>query len=302
MRTDTLFYEIFQTQPELLFTLLGQDTATIADYDFRSVEVKQTAFRIDGLLIPKRNIKNTPVYLSEVQFQKDPHLYHRFFAEVFTYLKQYPETPSWQGILIYPRRSLIPPKKYWNLYQYLLDSPQVVHIYLEDLQNQPNLPLGLAIIQLIIEPKSRAKPFAKSLVQRVNTEHPDSLASRKLLDLIETILVYKFGSLTSRELEAMFGLSELKKTRVFQEGLSEGREKGLSEGLAEGREEGLAEGREEGREQAIVALLERRFTTLDPTLIAIVPTLAAIPLPQALDAILEESRDTLVQRYGNRDR
>jgi predicted transposase YdaD len=206
------------------------------------------------------------------------------------------------GILIYPRRSLIPPKKYWNLYQYLLDSPQVVHIYLEDLQNQPNLPLGLAIIQLIIEPKSRAKPFAKSLVQRVNTEHPDSLASRKLLDLIETILVYKFGSLTSRELEAMFGLSELKKTRVFQEGLSEGREKGLSEGLAEGREEGLAEGREEGREQAIVALLERRFTTLDPTLIAIVPTLAAIPLPQALDAILEESRDTLVQRYGNPDR
>jgi predicted transposase YdaD len=51
----------------------------------------------------------------------------------------------------------------------------------------------------------------------------------------ETILVYKFGSLTTKELEAMLGLSELKQTRVYQEG------------------------REEGREEAIAALLQRQF-------------------------------------------
>jgi predicted transposase/invertase (TIGR01784 family) len=100
MKTDTLFYEIFQTQPELLLELLGQDPAAIVNYDFRSVEIKQTAFRIDGLLIPKQDAPNAPVYFSEVQFQKDPQLYHRFFAEIYTYLKQYPETPDWQGVLI----------------------------------------------------------------------------------------------------------------------------------------------------------------------------------------------------------
>jgi predicted transposase YdaD len=66
MKTDTLFYEIFQTQPELLLELLGHDAATIVNYDFRSVEIKQTAFRIDGLLIPKRDTPNAPVYFSKI--------------------------------------------------------------------------------------------------------------------------------------------------------------------------------------------------------------------------------------------
>jgi predicted transposase/invertase (TIGR01784 family) len=94
MKTDTLFYEIFQTQPGLLLELLGQDVGEIVNYDFRSVKVKQTAFRIDGVLIPKRTTNQAAVYFSEVQFQKDIELYHRFFAEIFTYLKQYPDTPD----------------------------------------------------------------------------------------------------------------------------------------------------------------------------------------------------------------
>ncbi|NJM46933.1 MAG: DUF2887 domain-containing protein [Alkalinema sp. RU_4_3] len=53
-------------------------------HDIRSIEVKQIAFRIDGLLIPKRSQQQTPVYFSEIQFQKDDELYHRFFAEIHT--------------------------------------------------------------------------------------------------------------------------------------------------------------------------------------------------------------------------
>jgi predicted transposase/invertase (TIGR01784 family) len=160
MKTDTLFYEIFQTQPGLLLELLGRDVSEIVNYNFRSVEVKQTAFRIDGLLIPKR----------EVQFQRDEALYHRFFAEIFLYLKQYPQTPDWHGILIYPRRSLAPKPTQQHLYRSLLGSGQVTSIYLEDLQKQSNQPLGLAIVQLVVEPKQRAKAFARQLVQRVRQE------------------------------------------------------------------------------------------------------------------------------------
>jgi predicted transposase/invertase (TIGR01784 family) len=97
MKTDTLFYEIFQTQPGLLLELLGQDVTEIVNYDFRSVEVKQAAFRVDGVLIPKRSHRKASVYFSEVQFQKDHKLYHRFFAEICIYLKQYPQTPDWHS-------------------------------------------------------------------------------------------------------------------------------------------------------------------------------------------------------------
>jgi predicted transposase/invertase (TIGR01784 family) len=277
MKTDTLFYEIFQTQPELLLELLGHDPAVIVHYDFRSVELKQTAFRIDGLLIPKRNAPNAPVYFSEVQFQKDPQLYHRFFAEIYTYLKQYPETPDWQGILIFPKRSLIPPEQYWHLYRSQFQGGQVTCIYLEDLADRQDLPVGLAIIYLVVESKRRAKELAKQIVQRVKQEVIPPLEQQRRLELIETILVYKFGSLTTKELEAMFGLSELKKTRVFQEGREEGREK--------------------GREEAIVALLERRFGTVDEALQATVPSLAAQSLPEALAIILERSREEIIDRF-----
>jgi predicted transposase YdaD len=121
------------------------------------------------------------------------------------------------------------------LYRSPFQCGQVTCIYLEDLANRPNLPLGLQIIQLVIQPKSRAKGFAQQIIQRVQQEQSQTLPRGQLLNLIETILVYKFGSLTTKELEAMLGLSELKQTRVYQEG------------------------REEGREEAIAALLQRQF-------------------------------------------
>jgi predicted transposase/invertase (TIGR01784 family) len=275
MKTDTLFYEIFQMQPGLLLELLGQEGDDISQYDFRSVEIKQTAQRIDGLLIPKGDRLGSPVYFSEIQFQKDVQIYHRFFAEIFTYLKQCPDTPGWHGILIFPRRSLLPPQKYWHLYRSQFQGGQVSCIYLEDLTDRPDRTLGVEIIQLIIQSKSRAKGFAKQLIQRVQQEEPQDLPRTRLLDLIETILVYKFGNLTTQELEAMFGLSELKKTRVYQEG------------------------RDEGREETIVALLQRRFSTIDPALRSAVPKLAALPLSQALDLILERSREEIIDRFSS---
>jgi predicted transposase/invertase (TIGR01784 family) len=290
MKTDTLFYEIFQTQPGLLLELLGRDVTEIANYDFRSVEVKQTAFRIDGLLIPKRSGTPAPVYFSEVQFQKDPQLYHRFFAEIFTYLKQYPNTPSWHGILIYPRRSLVPPRQYWELYRTLLDSDQVTHIYLEDLQHTANLPLGLEIIQLVVEPKRRAKLFAGQLVQRVRQETSTALATDRLLDLIETILVYKFGSLTTKEIEAMFGLSELKKTRVYQEG--------REEGVEAGREEGREAGQVDERRSMIETTLKVRFAKIDRALAATIPALMALPPLDRMQVLLNASREEIVDQFS----
>jgi predicted transposase YdaD len=53
LKTDSIFYRIFQTDPGILFELLGQSPELAQDYEFRSVKIKQLAFRIDGILLPK---------------------------------------------------------------------------------------------------------------------------------------------------------------------------------------------------------------------------------------------------------
>jgi predicted transposase YdaD len=52
MHTDTIFYQIFLTFHTLLFELLGQPTENAEGYQFTSVEVKEKAFRFDGIFMP----------------------------------------------------------------------------------------------------------------------------------------------------------------------------------------------------------------------------------------------------------
>jgi predicted transposase YdaD len=55
MKTDTLFYRLFQSFPSLFFELIQLSPAEAGNYQFASVEVKQLAFRIDGVLLPTSN-------------------------------------------------------------------------------------------------------------------------------------------------------------------------------------------------------------------------------------------------------
>ena len=46
MKTDSLFYKLFQQAPELVLELAGIEAAGAENYQFRSEEIKQTAFRL----------------------------------------------------------------------------------------------------------------------------------------------------------------------------------------------------------------------------------------------------------------
>jgi predicted transposase YdaD len=83
MRRDTLYYQIFQEFPELLFLLTGDPPQNAAGYRFSSVEVKEPTFRIDGVFEPLVLDGTGTMYLAEVQMQPDPRLYERTFAELF---------------------------------------------------------------------------------------------------------------------------------------------------------------------------------------------------------------------------
>jgi predicted transposase YdaD len=53
------------------------------------------------------------------------------------------------------------------------------------------------------------------------------LDNRVIIELIETIMAYKFPNMTRKEVEGIFKLSELKQTRVYQEAFEEGKQEGL---------------------------------------------------------------------------
>ncbi len=70
MKTDTLFYRLFLRKPKLALELLGLYYAGDS-YCFSSEEIKQTAFRIDGLFKPVTDDPEQPIIFVEVQYQVD---------------------------------------------------------------------------------------------------------------------------------------------------------------------------------------------------------------------------------------
>ncbi|WP_200387348.1 DUF2887 domain-containing protein [Thiocapsa imhoffii] len=70
MHTDPLFYRLFQERPELAFDLAGLAVPEASAYRMKAVEVKQTAFRLDGVLLPPRERPDAPLIFAEAQFQR----------------------------------------------------------------------------------------------------------------------------------------------------------------------------------------------------------------------------------------
>jgi predicted transposase YdaD len=52
MRRDSIFYQLFRQAPSVLFELLSQPPENAQQYTFEAIEVKETAFRMDGVFVP----------------------------------------------------------------------------------------------------------------------------------------------------------------------------------------------------------------------------------------------------------
>ncbi len=81
MRRDSIFYQLFQQSPILLFDLLPLPPENAERYRFDSVAVKEPKFEIDGVFLPPDDHPGA-VYFCEVQFQPDELLYERLVSEL----------------------------------------------------------------------------------------------------------------------------------------------------------------------------------------------------------------------------
>jgi predicted transposase/invertase (TIGR01784 family) len=253
MRRDTIFYQLFQQSPTLLFELLSQPPTNANRYTFAAVEVKETGFRMDGVFLPP---DGGVVYFSEAQFQKDEMLYERMVSEISIYVYRNRERlADWQAVVIYPSRSI--EQSNTSTVRELLASGRIVRVYLDELGEIEQLPMGVGLMVLTILEGDEAKTEARAAIER-------SGGDRDIIEMITKIVVYKFNSLSRDEVNVMLGI-ELQQTRVYQEAKAEGK----VECKAEGKAEGKAEEREIGlqRERAlIIKLLSRKLGNLSTQL------------------------------------
>lgn len=264
MRTDTIFYQLFLTFDTLLFELLGQPLANAERYQFTSVEVKEKSFRFDGIFIPDR--LDQPIYFVEVQFQDKPEFYWEFIAEINIYLNQYKPVQDWQAVAIFAKRSF-EVQTLTAYQQELVNSDRIVRIYLDELASSAPISIGVGLIQLIISKETQAPDLVQQLMQRTRTEILDVTIRQGIIELLESVLVSKFSKLSRQEIEAMFLLSDIKQSRVYQEARQEGRQ--------------------EGEVRLLIRQLSRRFGKLTDRHETQIANLAIAQLEKLGDALLD---------------
>ncbi len=178
------------------------------------VAVKEPKFEIDGVFLPPENQSPGVVYFCEVQFQKDEQLYERVFAESSLYFyRNSTRFSDWQAVIIYPSRSLEQSKIYPHRNQ--LAGDQVHRIYLDELGDIRQLPVWVALMVLTTLDEEQAPQEARYLLARSQQEAV-SPSNRAIIELVTTIMVYKFEQLSRMEVEEMLGIT-LKETRVYRE-------------------------------------------------------------------------------------
>jgi predicted transposase/invertase (TIGR01784 family) len=130
MRRDSIYYQLFQQSPSLLFELLADAPENASEYRFDSVAVKEPKFEIDGVFLPPETGKPGIVYFCEVQFQKDELLYERLVSEsaLYFYRNRW-RFCDWQVVVIYPSRSMEQKESY--PYRSLLNGGQMHRVYLD---------------------------------------------------------------------------------------------------------------------------------------------------------------------------
>jgi len=96
-----------------------------------------------------------------------------------------------------------------------LNGDQVNRIYLDELGDIRSLPVWVALMVLTTLEENRATEEARYLLARSQQEVPQG-ENRAIIDLLTTIMVYKFEGKSQREVEEMLGIT-LQETRVYRE-------------------------------------------------------------------------------------
>src|SRR5438034_624605 len=77
-----------------------------------------------------------------------------------------------------------------------------------------NAPLGLSVLYLIRRGEGQAPSMARDLVARAKIEITDAALRADLIELIETVIIYKLPQLSREEIQTMLQVHDIRETRV----------------------------------------------------------------------------------------
>ncbi|MGB7084483.1 MAG: DUF2887 domain-containing protein [Phormidesmis sp.] len=274
MRRDSIFYQIFQRSPTTLFNLIPHPPNNAEAYRFDSVAVKEPRFEIDGVFLPPDDTLGT-VYFCELQMQKDEQLYERIFSESFLYFyRNRPRFSDLQIVVICPSRQT--EQNDLHPHRSLLNGNQVDRIYLDELGDIQHLPLWVGVLALTtVKKETQTIQAAQELVTRARQEAPAD-SSRAIIEVVATILWYRFQELSRQQIEAMLDIT-IQESRVYQEGRQEGRQ--------------------EGEASIVLRLLDKRFGDLSEELRKTVSELPLLEIEDLAEALLDFSTLTDLQNW-----
>lgn len=223
MRTDALFYELFQTAPQTFFELI-QVTPTCT-YRFESITVKASEKRIDGVLEPLA--ENQPIYFLEVQAFPDDVIYWRVMREVATYFEQRPaqKAVDWQAIVLWLNPEDNPGL---GTLKSLARKPHrrlLAVDLLKLLKKLDEHALVLNVLRpLLAKSEREVRQHVVQWVENIRqTPNLDRQTEERLVAILSQLIEQKFRTLSYKELTAMLHLTPLRETASVQEVLKEDR-------------------------------------------------------------------------------
>ena len=94
-------------------------------------------------------------------------------------------------------------------------------LYLDDFLGLSSNQIGIQLMQLIVSKEKDTSQYLERLVPQLQGKTEP--ANQAIIELITTIMVYKFPKLSREEIQTMFTVSDLKQTRFYQEARDDGR-------------------------------------------------------------------------------
>lgn len=122
-------------------------------------------------------------------------------------------------MIIYPSRSTEQDKVYPH--RSLLNGEQVHRIYLDELGNIQSLPVMVVAAVLTITNPMETPTTARDLIERTEREELPPEERADLIDIVTSIMVYKFTNLSRREIRRMLGLDFNQEPRAIREAKEE---------------------------------------------------------------------------------
>lgn len=215
MKTDSFINRLFREFPGAFFTLIGEDERKARRYKFTSVEVKEQAFRFDGVFLPAK--KDDDIYFVEAQFSKEKDFYPRFLGESFVYLRQYQPANDWRAVVIFPNAAADP--GIHPHYREFFASGRLQRIYLNELPAAQLEKFPLNLFQIILNSEQNVLSTVRKIVRQLPAQFPDIVKQMTVSELLVNLLMNKLPRLSFNEVKKMIAplLSDIRKSRAYQD-------------------------------------------------------------------------------------